>query len=252
VVLFAVNIFFTQRIVRALQPRIGWNPALRQAALYLLLSVPAVIILNMASLIVSFFSVGNLNRLQTTEALLKFGSSWNTMLAVLPIAAIFIATSLPGPRPEKFGTGMLRIKIKLVIFIALLLSIGAAIPLYAVVNPERPDTASVIFGKTVFYTTGFMLEIIVVALLAVGRVDQMFHIPNGSSKAGDYSKSFMPGAYGFTAEEIEQMIHRMEVPHQIMRVIPQAGIGLGSGLCFEQLMVVFYARRRARPEEGSG
>ncbi|GKT52426.1 uncharacterized protein ColSpa_12607 [Colletotrichum spaethianum] len=213
--LFAVNIFFAQRLVRSIHPKAGWCTAFGQFTFILLISVPVFILVNMISTIVSFFSAGNVDRLEVTEDLIKFGSSWNTWLAIFPVLTVTGCLCVPGPEPEKFGSGSQRVKVALLYIASFLLITGQSIRLYAVFNKEPPGTTSVIYGKAVFYTTGFMFELLVVALYAIMRVDQRFHIPNGSSGPGDYSGDKHNGQY--SVEEIEQLISGLEVPHQIMR-----------------------------------
>ncbi|KAF6834660.1 hypothetical protein CPLU01_04754 [Colletotrichum plurivorum] len=213
--LFAVNIFFAQRLVRSIHPKAGWCTAFGQLVLMLLFSVPAFIIFNASNLIISFFSVGNIDRLDTTDELLKFGSGWNMFLAAFPVIVVTGCLCVPGPEPEKFGSGSLRVKVALLYFGSFLLIAGHATRVYAIVNKEPPGTDSVIFGKAVFYTTGFMFELLVVAAYAFGRVDLRFHIPNGSSGPGDYSGDKDRGNY--SVEEIERLIDNLDVPHQIMR-----------------------------------
>ncbi|UQC75697.1 uncharacterized protein CLUP02_02353 [Colletotrichum lupini] len=214
--MFAVNIFFAQRLVRSIHPKAGWCTAFSQFSLILLFSVPAFIILNMTSTIIAFFSVGNVDRLETTDDLLKFGSSWNTFLSIFPVLVVSGCLSVPGPKPEKFGSGSQRVKVALLYLGSFLLITGQSIRLFAVFNKELPGaTPSVIYGKAVFYTTGFFFELIVVALYAIMRVDLRFHIPNGASGPGDYSGDRDKGSY--SVEEIERLIDDLEVPHQIMR-----------------------------------
>ncbi|KAF4776950.1 hypothetical protein HER10_EVM0010215 [Colletotrichum scovillei] len=214
--MFAVNIFFAQRLVRSIHPKAGWCTAFSQFSLILLFSVPAFIILNMTSTIIAFFSVGNVDRLETTDDLLKFGSSWNTFLSIFPVLVVSGCLSVPGPKPEKFGSGSQRVKVALLYLGSFLLITGQSIRLFAVFNKELPGaTPSVIYGKAVFYTTGFFFELIVVALYAVMRVDLRFHVPNGASGPGDYSGDRDKGSY--SVEEIERLIDDLEVPHQIMR-----------------------------------
>ncbi|OLN93271.1 hypothetical protein CCHL11_08328 [Colletotrichum chlorophyti] len=213
--LYAVNMFFAQRLVRSIHPRVGWFPAFSQITFVLLISVPVFLILNLVSVVLIFFSQGNPDRQKTGEDLLKFGSSWNTWLSVFPILIVSMALAVPGPKPERFGTGSQRVKVALLYFASLLLSTGQVVRMYTLFNPQLPGTDSTIFGKAVFYTTGFFFEITVVALYAIFRIDLRYHIPNGSSGPGDYSGDKNRGKY--TVEEIEWLIGNMGVPHHIMR-----------------------------------
>ncbi|KAK1976295.1 hypothetical protein LZ30DRAFT_603752 [Colletotrichum cereale] len=213
--LFAVNIFFAQRLVRSIHPKAGWCTAFGQFTTMLLFSVPVFIVLSIISTSVSFFSVGNVDRLEVTDDLLKFGSSWNTGLSIFPVLVVSACLCVPGPAVEKFGTGSQRVKTALLYAVAFLMIAGQSIRLYALFNKEPPGTTSVVYSKAVFYTTGFMFEILVVALYAILRVDQRFYIPDGSSGPGDYSGDKQRGQY--SVEEIERLVGSLEVPHQIMR-----------------------------------
>ncbi|KAF5510703.1 hypothetical protein CGCS363_v003948 [Colletotrichum siamense] len=213
--LFAVNIFFAQRLLRSIHPKAGWCTAASQTFLLLLFSVPVFILFNGVNLIISFFSVGNLDRLEATDDLIKFGSGYNMFLAAFPVIVVAGCLCIPGPEPEKFGTGSMRVKVALLFFGSFLLMAGHAIRVYALVNKEPPGTDSVIYGKAVFYTTGFLFELLVVAVYAFGRVDLRFHVPNGASGPGDYSGDRDKGNY--SVEEIERLIDDLDVPHQIMR-----------------------------------
>lgn len=172
-----------------MHPKIGWSPPFTVFTLFLIWSVPSVIVLNIISLSVSFFSVGNEAQLAATEQALTFGSSWNVMLSIMPLVMLLVAGLIPmTKKPEPFGSGRLPGKAALLAYASSTLGVGAAIRAAALLNPAMMgDMTSILFGKAVFYTTGFMLEIFVVAIYAVARIDLLFHIPNGSSRPGDYA-----------------------------------------------------------------
>lgn len=215
----AINIFFAQRIVRSMLPMVGWHPIFSKGTLFLVLTVPAIIVLNVIALSVSFFSAGNNDRLSMIDTALKVGSSWIVWLGVVPLVMLAATSGIPGPPPEAFGIGQLRQKAVLVILASLMVATGAVIRLYTLSNPLTPGMSNPMFTKPVFYTTGFMLEIIVVYAYAVVRVDLLFHVPNGSSGPGDYSKDTKPTPEkkeAYTPEEIESLIDNMGVPHRIL------------------------------------
>ncbi len=55
-------------------------------------------------------------------------------------------------------------------------------------SPPRPMSNPAWYhGKAAFYVFNFMLEILILCLLTFSRIDKRFHIPNGSTKPGDYS-----------------------------------------------------------------
>lgn len=229
--------------MRSIHPRTGWCTAFGQFVACLLLSTPALIIFNATNLIVSFFSVGNLDRLETTDNLLKFGAGYNMFLAAFPVIVVTGCLCVPGPEPERFGTGSLRVKVGLLFFGSFLMMVGHAIRVFTIVNREPPGTDSVIYGKAVFYTTGFMFELLVVAAYAVGRVDLRFHVPNGSSGPGDYSGDKDGGDY--SVEEIETIVGNLGVPHQIMRERkgPED---------MEMVFAIFFATKKDKDEKKNG
>ncbi|ORY55865.1 uncharacterized protein BCR38DRAFT_356302 [Pseudomassariella vexata] len=220
-VIFAVNIFFAQRIVRSMHPRIGWHPLFGIVTLFFIWSVPAIIVLQIIALSVSFFSVGKEAQLQATETVLRVGSSWGVGLSLLPLVLLFIAAAIPTTgKPERFGQGQLTTKVAVMVYGATTLASGAVVRLFTILHPARLGLEGTIFGKAVFYTTGFMLEIIVVALYAVARVDLLFHIPNGSSKPGDYSANFQHGkasrSLGELQYDIEESLGLLGVEYQMI------------------------------------
>lgn len=219
-VIFAVNIILTQRIVRSMHPRLGWSRGFSIGTRILALSVPVNIIFQISSLIGLFFSVGVQSRLDAFSDMLKVGSSWNLFLVSFPFLAISAACAVPGPRPEKFGVGSLRVKTSMILLSAVMLGTGATVRAYATFNPQPSNTDDVLFSKAVFYPTQFTLEILVVAMYALLRFDLLFHIPNGSSAPGDYShgKDGDPEkAQLLTRADIEERIATCGVPHQILK-----------------------------------
>lgn len=220
-VIFAVNIILTQRIVRSMHPRFGWSKGFSIGTRVLAISVPINIVFQISSLIALFFSVGDENRLEAFEDCLKVGSSWNLFLVSFPFLAISAACAIPGPRPEKFGVGSLRVKTSMVLLAAVMLGTGATIRTYATFNQMPPNTTDVLFSKAVFYPTQFTLEILVVAMYALLRFDLLFHIPNGSKAPGDYAHGGKDGdpekASLLTRADIEERISNCGVPHQILK-----------------------------------
>lgn len=202
-----------------MHPKIGWSMPFSIIIRLMAISVPVLIILQIISIILLFFSTDDASRFNAFETILKFGASYLLILASFPFWAIFLACSIPGPRPEKFGEGHLRVKTSLVMLAAAMLTTGAIVRTYAFFNPRAPDNDDVLYSKPIFYTTQFTLEILVVAAYAIVRFDLLFHIPNGSSKPGDYSKNIFGDTERdqlITRENIETRIAACGVPHQIL------------------------------------
>ncbi|TVY82330.1 hypothetical protein LSUE1_G004594 [Lachnellula suecica] len=188
VVLYAVNVFFTQRILRAIHPSFGWSAGISSGFLALVVSVPVIIIMNIIFSVLLFYTqVEHLSLI--ARGFLLFGSCWTTFLSVFPILVVGIATAIPSPTPvEKFGTGRFRAKIILLLFASSVLFTGAVTRLISNIQKNPAVSPGEVNSKTTYYTTGFMLEIMVVIVYAVGRIDLRFWVPNGSSGPGDYTK----------------------------------------------------------------
>ncbi|KAK1992631.1 hypothetical protein LX36DRAFT_644460 [Colletotrichum falcatum] len=242
VVVMVVNIFFAQRILRSIHPNFGWHPAVRVFTLFFLFSVPAVVLLNSTSIGVSFYKIEDQERVDTALNLLKAGISWIMLLAVLPVVVVLLASTIPGPRPERFGQGDTHQKIAVLLIGASLLIAGQSVRLAATVIGDPPGSANPIYSKELFYTSGFMLEIFVVVFYAVIRIDLMFHVPNGSCQPGDYSRKPKPGEADYeaallTKEEIEDELAGLGHPYEI---VDSSGLGRdGSG----RTIVAFSTRR---------
>jgi len=242
VVIMAVNIFFAQRILLSIHPNFGWHPAFRVFTLFFLFSIPAVVLLNSTSIGVSFFKIEDQDRVTTALNLLKAGISWIMLLAVLPVVMVLLASTIPGPRPERFGQGDTHQKIAVLLIGASFMIAGQAVRLAGTVIGDPPGSTNALYSKELFYTSGFMLEIFTVVFYAVIRVDLMFHVPNGSSQPGDYSRKPKPGEEEYeaallTKEEIEDELAGLGHPYEI---VDSSGLGRdGSG----RTIVAFSTRR---------
>ncbi|KAI6354971.1 hypothetical protein MCOR25_008404 [Pyricularia grisea] len=228
-----LNIFFAQRLLRSMHPKVGWHPAVGPITTFLAFSVPGAIIWQIVHMFVLFFSsVDDTNRANIIFKDLEAGSAFVLFLVTFPILVTSVVTGWPGPRPEPFGIGDWRVKKSVIIASGSLLTVGAAIRLSALVTPEAPGERNPVFSRASFYTTQFMLEIFVVALYAAARVDLLFFIPNGSSKPGDYSGRNQAAAAAdgekkkkkrgplVLRDDVEAALDRLDAPYEILRNPP--------------------------------
>lgn len=89
---------------------------------------------------------------------------------------------------EKFGNGRFRSKIYIVLLSSFILTLGAAFRLGTNSETPRPrNNPAWYHSKACFYIFNLTLEILVVVLYAMARVDLRFHVPNGSKGPGHYS-----------------------------------------------------------------
>ncbi len=118
------------------------------------------------------------------------GSTYFATAAFLPMPLLALNAILPKPKPssgvEKFGEGRFRTKIYILLFSSFILTFGAAFRAGIAYVPRPRNNPAWYHSKACFYIFNFAIEIVVVALYAVVRVDKRFHIPNGSKGPGDY------------------------------------------------------------------
>ncbi|RKU49013.1 hypothetical protein DL546_009702 [Coniochaeta pulveracea] len=185
--LFVVNLVFSQRILRAYQPTIGWHPIVKYIYLLLLFLVVTLLIMVISATVHMFFTLSPTAR-STDRAIQLFCGTGFTVIAFFPIPIILLASLLPRKtRVEKFGQGRFRTKIRLVIFTATLLTLGAAFRLGTAFAAPPIDRPGWFDSKACFYFFNFTVEAVVIFTYAVMRFDRRFHVPNGSYAPGHYA-----------------------------------------------------------------
>jgi hypothetical protein len=187
ILLFVINLIFTQRILRASHPHWAWAKWLSVAFKVYYASIVVMLIALITCTVQSFFTLSH-NTIRIDHDVQRVGSTYFAVAAFLPIPLMSLMVILPKKsRTEKFGQGRFRTKIYVVVASSLLLSLGAFFRAGTGYVPRPRDNPAWYHSKACFYIFNFTIEILVVALYAIIRVDKRFHIPNGSHKAGDYS-----------------------------------------------------------------
>ncbi|KAF2133538.1 hypothetical protein P153DRAFT_353878 [Dothidotthia symphoricarpi CBS 119687] len=196
IILYEINWFFTQRIIRAQHAEFGWSKAyliFHRAAEVCLVS--CLIMLIVASISQSFTL--DPEKLRIFRALQLTGQTYFSAFCCAPLVVVGLSLLFPRHEVDKFGAGRLRANITILIIAVIILSIGqifrcvlAWLPPYHARNAEGQVVALRWYHtKVTFYMLNFATEIIVIGLFAISRVDLRFHIPNGSRMSGDYSRS---------------------------------------------------------------
>jgi hypothetical protein len=198
--IFIINLFFAQRILRSLHPHIGWHPALSIVfkCLYGLIVVTLAIVIT--GTVQSFYTLRPRTRTIDRDLQL-YGSTLFAIISFLPIVILAVALAIPRRSgPEKFGQGRLRTKIIVLFIGSFLVSLGAVFR--CATSWEKPVPMSrprpEYFSKACFYIFNFAVEITVVYLYAAMRIDRRFHVPNGAKGPGSYAvgKSVEKGGEG--------------------------------------------------------
>ena len=189
--LFVVNLIFAQRIVRAWHPNSGWHPLFHHAftALYVLIVLSLCMLI--VAVIQSFYTL-NRNTSRIDRAIQLYGQTFFCVVSFLPIPVILIGGLLTPrkTRTEKFGSGRFREKIAILLSSTFLLCLGACFRAgtnYA--GGTRPINHPAGYqSKACFWIFNFVVELIVILLYVVVRIDKRFWVPDHSKKAGDYSR----------------------------------------------------------------
>jgi hypothetical protein len=182
VILFITNIYFTERILLAYHPRLRDSRVVRLTLGGLVALVVLLIIMTIIVTVHSIYTL-DLDARQRDREVQLFSGTFLALLAFLPIPVVSATVLSPRSRKiEKFGTGRLRTKVRLLLFTSALLTLGAGWRLgtnYAAAPLNNPGWYN---HKAAFYTVNFVVELIVSFTYAISRFDQRFHVPNKAKK----------------------------------------------------------------------
>lgn len=189
ILLFLINLIFAQRIIRAAHPHSGWHPAFAWFfhAIYVIIVVSLIMLIT--SVVQSFYTL-NSNTKRIDRDIMLYGQTMFAVIGFLPIPLVIGGLIIPREtRVEKFGSGRFRTKIAILLTSTTILCLGAAFRAGTNYMTPRPATNPAWYhSKACFYIFNFTVEIIVILLYVVVRVDQRFWVPNGARAAGDYSR----------------------------------------------------------------
>lgn len=187
--LYVVNLFMGQRLLRARHPWLGWSIAVA----ILLLSMIGVTIAAVLMVLVvesqSFLAI-SASILRIDRDIELFVLTWYLFVALVPLLVVLLALGLPrSSYIDKFGSGRFRWKYAILTASSSLLILSAgwrcgtgfAYPL------RQPARRPWYFSSACYYVFVPMLEIMVLILYLAVRIDQRFHVPDGAAGPGEYS-----------------------------------------------------------------
>lgn len=188
-IVYIVALYLSTRLLRATQPKVGWNFYLAKVLVLMYVFMACMLVLLIAFTVKSFYT-SNTTLLSVAHWIQRAAILY--MLIFTVIALVFYMCALLYPRtcePENFGAGSLVAKFTIMgatLFFALFLSgLRTAYmwaPSHLASNPPWYDT------RATFYIIVLGFELAVIYLFLLTRVDKRFWVPNGSSKPGDYSR----------------------------------------------------------------
>ncbi|KAL8948428.1 MAG: hypothetical protein Q9222_005380 [Ikaeria aurantiellina] len=188
VLLYVINLIFAQRIIRAAHPNSGWHPLFSRTfiAIYVLIVVSLIMLIT--ANVQNYYTL-NKNTKRIDRDIILYGGTFYAIISFLPFPLVLGGLVIPRKtRLEKFGTGRYRSKIAILLTAAFFLCLGAAFRVGTNYKTPRPiNDPPTYYNKACFYIFNFTVEVIVIFLYVVVRVDRRFHVPNGSHGPGDYS-----------------------------------------------------------------
>ncbi|KAF1955709.1 hypothetical protein CC80DRAFT_492690 [Byssothecium circinans] len=198
IVVFIINLVWSQRILRSMHPNLGWHTSISLIFKTIYVLVIFTLAILITATVQSFFTLRQ--RTKTIDRDLQlYGATFLAIISFLPIPIVRLSYALPRKSElEKFGQGRHRTKTTVLIVGTTLCCLGASfrcgtfwlrpVPL------SQPCPAY--FSKTWFYVMNFGVEILVVYFYAAMRVDLRFWVPNGAKGAGSYGGQGSKAAAG--------------------------------------------------------
>lgn len=189
IILFIINLILVQRVLRAYHPTFGWGKAATMFFRFLYFSIGAALIMVIVAVVYSFYTLDMAAKQKIRDVQL-FAVVYLAVLAFIPIPIAILALVWPKSEPaDPFGRGAsLGRKAGMIIFTATLLTLGAAFRAGTAFYVRPASNPAWFHSKACFYCFIYLVEIISAFTYALGRFDRLFHIPDGSSAPGDYSR----------------------------------------------------------------
>lgn len=193
IILFLINWFFTQRIVRAQHPTWGWSQPYRLMHRLALVCLICCLLALIVAAVQQVFTLDSYT-LQIDRILQLTGQTYFAAFCVGPLILTTISLAIPRKETDKFGAGRMRVNIAILYGSAIILAAGQIFRTYVTWLPPsplrdargRPMAPPWYLSKTCFYTFNFTTEVIVAIIYAICRVDLRFHVPDGAKTPGQY------------------------------------------------------------------
>lgn len=202
-IVYIINLLFAQRILRAKQPKIGWNPILGWMFRVVYVLIGVAIILVIVLTVITFYTLDQHTRKIARDVTLA-ALTYITVFAVLPAALLLATLALPASTDaEEFGHGSTEKKQVILGLATCLAMLIAGFRCGTTWDPPRPSTDPAWYdNKAAFYCFEFVPELAILLLYITLRVDKRFHVPNGSSKKRSYGSAEEASAHANDAESV--------------------------------------------------
>lgn len=184
-ILFILNLLFAQRCLRAAHPAFGWNPIVGKVFLFFYVLIIGVLIMVITATIYLHYTL-DMHKLGQCRDILLVGGTYMAWFSFLPFPVLALTLFLPRrsssfPAEEIGTTGSFNSKLLIVGTAALLLCAGASFRDATNFLPQRlASNPHTIQNKPCFYIFNFTVEILVLYMFLITRIDRRFWVPNGS------------------------------------------------------------------------
>lgn len=186
ILVFLINLFFAQRILRGYHPIFGWSTPARILHRIALASVVLSLLMVIITTVQSFFTLDEATR-EADRTVQLFGGTYLTVLAFLPIPIVVLAMLAPRKYvTEKFGTGSWRAKLFLVLFTSAIMTLGAGFRVGTNYAPRPRNDPAWYHSRGPYYAFNFILDLIVAYLYLATGFHKRFYVPNGARGPGSY------------------------------------------------------------------
>jgi Protein of unknown function (DUF3112) len=187
---YIINLLLVHRILRSLQPKIGWNSALNiiLGMMFGLIAISLVLIVTFT--VLTLYTLNQHIRIVTRD-IQKAAITYLLIIAVLPLIILLLAFFLPHHSdPQLFGHGSIRSKAIVLGIGTCLCTLIAGFRAGTTWEAPRPINNPAWYdNKASFYIFNFTLEVSVIYLYILARIDKRFHVPDGSGKVRTYEIS---------------------------------------------------------------
>ncbi|KAF4636269.1 hypothetical protein G7Y89_g1819 [Cudoniella acicularis] len=188
-IIYILNLILAQRILRAMQPQIGWNPVLRTTYKVLYITIGLSLAMVITSVVLSLYTLDTHTR-STCRDIQLAALTYLLIFTCLPLIHIAAAILSSTPKNvETFGEGTMSSKLIIVSLSTCLCMLIAGFKAGITWSAPQPATSPPWYdSKACFYLFNFTCEVLILSILTFSRIDKRFFVPDGCKQAGDYTR----------------------------------------------------------------
>ncbi|KAI1275248.1 hypothetical protein F5Y07DRAFT_179173 [Xylaria sp. FL0933] len=188
VLVFVINLFLAQRVVRGYHPRFGWHAATNSFFIFLVACVVASLVMAIAVTVQTVLTLdADIRRADRTVQL--FAGTYMAVLSFLPIPIVLLAMAWPRKTHiERFGAGRWRTKVRILLFTTAVATLGTAFRIYTNYAPRPVTDPAWYHSRACYYCFNYVVDLVISATFLFSRFDRRFIVPNGAKGPGDYAK----------------------------------------------------------------